>query len=133
VSKALVVDTNVASYIFKNDTRAQAYAGHIQGCFLIASFQTVAELWFWAESRGWSTSKKANLERFIDTFSVYPSGPSLSQRWGRVMAEGQSKGRPLSTADAWIAATALELDLRLVTHNPKDFAIIDHLRLITEA
>jgi predicted nucleic acid-binding protein len=49
------------------------------------------------------------------------------------MAEGQSKGRPLLTADAWIAATALELDLKLVTHNPKDFAVIERLKLITEA
>ena len=47
------------------------------------------------------------------------------------MAEWKRRGRPFVTADAWIAATALELDLALVTHNPADFAALENLRLVT--
>lgn len=41
--------------------------------------------------------------------------------------------QPISTADAWIAATALSYDLKLVTHNPKDFRGIPGLRILTAA
>ena len=36
-------------------------------------------------------------------------------------------------ADAWIAATALHLDVPLVTHNKNDFLGVDGLTLITES
>jgi predicted nucleic acid-binding protein len=40
---------------------------------------------------------------------------------------------PFGVADAWIAATALEYGLELVTHNAADFQAIAGLRVITEA
>ena len=39
----------------------------------------------------------------------------------------------MAVADCWIAATALEHGLELVTHNPRDFAGIPGLIIITEA
>jgi hypothetical protein len=39
----------------------------------------------------------------------------------------------MGVADAWIAATALEFRLELVTHNPADFQGIPGLIVITEA
>jgi predicted nucleic acid-binding protein len=45
-----------------------------------------------------------------------------SNRWGRVMARGQAAGRPVSPMDAFIAATAEQHDLALVTRNGPDFA-----------
>ena len=131
MNEAVVVDTNIVSYIFKQDTRAKAYAHHLAGRFLVISFQTVAELWFWAESRDWGEAQRTRLQRSLQHYSVCPSGASLSLRWGRVMAEGQTLGRPLLAGDAWIAATALELDLPLVTHNPRDFNVLKQIHLLT--
>ena len=37
-----------------------------------------------------------------------------------------------SVPDAWGTATALAYDLPLVTHNAKDFAGIDSLKIITK-
>ncbi len=39
-----VVDTDVVSFLFKRDTRAQAYKRHLVGRRLVVSFMTVAEL-----------------------------------------------------------------------------------------
>lgn len=131
MAEAVVVDTNVVSYVFKRDTRAECYATHLAGRFLMVSFQTVAELWYWAEARNWGAQPRRRLERLLQQFSVCPSSSQLSRRWGKVMAEGQNQGRPLLAGDAWIAATALELDLALITHNPGDFKALKQLRIVT--
>ena len=49
------------------------------------------------------------------------------------MASAKAKGKPILSADAWVAAVALELDIPLVTHNPRDFAGVEGLDIITEA
>jgi predicted nucleic acid-binding protein len=49
--------------------------------------------------------------------------------WGRVMARGRADGRPISAMDAFIAATAEQHDLTLVTRNVSDFNALG-LRLV---
>jgi len=44
-----------------------------------------------------------------------------ANRWGRVMARGQSVGRTPSAMDAFIAAVVLRHDMTLVTRNVSDF------------
>jgi predicted nucleic acid-binding protein len=39
----------------------------------------------------------------------------------------------MSSADAWIAATALVLSAPLVTNNAKDYRHLDRLRLVSTA
>jgi toxin FitB len=48
--------------------------------------------------------------------------PSIADRWGVLEGQCQLRGAPLNTADGMIAATALELDLTVVTRNIRDFA-----------
>jgi tRNA(fMet)-specific endonuclease VapC len=48
-------------------------------------------------------------------------------------AEARKSGHTIETADAWIAATALLHDIPLVTHNSKDYAGVDGLKIITQA
>ncbi len=43
---------------------------------------------------------------------------AIADRWGRLLA---NENRPLPAVDSLIAATALHLDLALVTRNTKDF------------
>lgn len=52
---------------------------------------------------------------------VLPVDAGTADGWGRIMARGQAKGRPLGTMDGFIAATAEQHDLTLVTRNVSDF------------
>jgi len=41
--------------------------------------------------------------------------------------------RPISSVDAWIAATALVLSAPLVTNNPKDYRHLNKLQIVSAA
>ena len=53
---------------------------------------------------------------------ILPVSQPIAERWGLLAAESQRRGRTLKMADGFIAATALEHDLTIVTRNVKDFA-----------
>ena len=57
MSDAVVVDTDVVSFLLKDDTRAQAYRPHLQDKLLALSFMTVAELYRWAYARRWGQAR----------------------------------------------------------------------------
>jgi predicted nucleic acid-binding protein len=129
---SLVVDTDVASFVFKHDTRASLYIPHLSGHILTVSFQTLAELELWTLAADWGTRRRQQLTQHLRRYVVaYPSAV-LCRRWAEVMDEGRRRGQPISTADAWIAATSLLLDVPLVTHNGGDFSGISGLSVISE-
>ena len=73
--------------------------------------------------------RREELRRWIDHAlrpwfdgRILPVTEEVAERWGVLAAECQLKGRGLSMADGLIAATALEHDLTVVTHNVRDFA-----------
>ena len=58
---------------------------------------------------------------------MLPYDDAMSWEWARIMSR---KGQPISSADAWISATAVRHDLPLVTHNPRHFQI-EGLEVVT--
>jgi tRNA(fMet)-specific endonuclease VapC len=130
---ALVVDTDVASFLFKKDTRASLYVPHLSGHMLTISFQTLAEMELWASSAGWGARRKQLLARYLRRFIVEESSAALCRRWAEVVDDGRRRGRPVATADAWVAATALLLGMPLVTHNRAHFSTVQGLTVISES
>jgi predicted nucleic acid-binding protein len=129
---ALVVDTDVASFVFKHDTRAELYVPHLVGHMLTISFQTLAELELWALAAGWGTRRRQQLAQYLRRYLVEDSSPALCRRWAEVTDGGRRHGHPIAAADAWIAATALLLGLPLVTHNGAHYAHVAGLTVISE-
>ena len=127
----LLVDTDVVSFIFKQDSRAAEYAPLLKGNRLALSFMTVAELFQWAAVRNWGTARIERLEQSLTNYLIIPVDIELCRRWGNLRAQLQAIGKPISPQDAWIAATALRHNLPLVTHNTKDFAEIPGLEIHT--
>jgi predicted nucleic acid-binding protein len=52
---------------------------------------------------------------------VLPVDVTVADSWGRLTASREASGRPISVADAFIAATAAVHGLTLVTRNVADF------------
>jgi tRNA(fMet)-specific endonuclease VapC len=130
--ETVLVDTNVVSYIHNNHSLAQVYKPHLLGVQTFISFQTVAEMRYGATIKGWGAQRLQELELVLSAYAVIHSDDALISRWGAVRANAKKSGRHIDFADAWIAATALELDIPLVTHNVRDFRFVDGLVIITE-
>lgn len=131
-TERLVVDTDVASYVFKwHPQFAPQYVEIIRGHDLVLSFMTLAEMRQGALDAKWGSHKRDLLEAYLADFSVLHSDSVLCSAWAKVRNESGRKGRQMSSADAWIAATALVLAAPLVTNNPKDYRHLDELQLVS--
>jgi tRNA(fMet)-specific endonuclease VapC len=127
----IVVDTDVASYVFNWHSLAQRYSDALRGSELILSFMSVAELRMGAISAGWGNRRRLLLERFMQGFELVYADNNLCTVWASIRADARAAGRALSPQDAWIAATALALDAPLATNNRRDFEYVQKLRLLS--
>ena len=128
---AVVVDTDVLSYVFKGHSSAPDYAALLDGSSLLMSFMTYAELHQWAYVNGWGMRRIQRLEDFISEIVVVESNPEIDRSWARVCVECKEAGRPISPQDAWNAAVALYLAIPLVTNNASDYLGLQDLEVIT--
>ncbi len=127
----VVVDTDVLSYVFRGDTRANRYREHLNGRRLVVSFMTVAELDRWALERDWGERRRTAMAQFLRHFVIHPFDRALCRTWAQVAVEARRNGRPISCADAWQAATAVMHGIPLVTNNAADFVGVTSLTVIT--
>lgn len=129
---AVVVDTDVVSFLYKGDTRATLYRPHLDGQLPIISFMTLAELEQWTLVRDWGPRRRQDLLNYLRRYSIEQSSAVLCRRWAEASDSARRAGRPILSGDAWIAATALTYGIPLVTNNPNDFAGVAGLTVISE-
>ncbi|HET8629036.1 MAG TPA: PIN domain-containing protein [Thermomicrobiales bacterium] len=127
-----VVDTDVLSYLFRRDTRAERFRPYLTGRIPTVSIMTLAELQRWALHRNWGQARREQLAAFLEPFAITMADYALCLGWAEVMDGARRRGRPIQTADAWIAATALALGVPLMTNNRDDFAGVPNLTFLPE-
>jgi predicted nucleic acid-binding protein len=74
------------------------------------------------------SKRRSGLQQWLDETlrpwfegRVLPISESIAEQWGVLAGQCQLRGRPLGLADGFIAATALDHDLTIITRNVKDF------------
>jgi toxin FitB len=132
VVEYLAVDTDVASHLQRGDLRDDLRV-LAAGKIVCITFVTVGEFYKGAYSRGWSSRRIAELERWIHDVIVLPYDAEVSRHWGRLSAERQRVGQVISANDAWIAACCLGHAVPLMTLNRRHFLGIDGLVLVPQA
>ena len=125
----IVMDSNVASYIFRDSPEATFYQEQIEGQRVVISFQTLEELWYGAYNRDWGERRRAELASFLQQYEVIFPNAQLADICARLRAERRQSGREIKIADGWVAATALYLGCPLASHDG-DFDGIPDLQLI---
>jgi tRNA(fMet)-specific endonuclease VapC len=128
---SVIVDTDVLSYLFKGDSRGESYRPHLDGKLGVLSFMTIAELDFWASTRNWGSTRRAELTAFLEPYTVIHSDLRLCEMWAEVRSQVMRDGHHIDTADCWIAATARLYDIPLLTHNRSHFAHVSDLKTLS--
>ena len=125
---SFLLDTDTCSACLRDVTgvtnRLVQYAGR-----LYISALTLGELFTWVKRRHVSVKRLESLRELIDGVTVLSVDTHIAERLGTIRAVLLDVPRPTPTIDLFIAATALEYDLTLVTHNLRDFEHIPDLRL----
>jgi tRNA(fMet)-specific endonuclease VapC len=128
---AVVLDTDVISFLFKKDTRSRWYKQHLHGHEPVISFMTVAELDHWAITRRWGLKRRSELDLFLTGYHVHFADRLVCRLWAEITGRADRRGQPIQVADAWIGATALALGASLLTNNSSDFACGDGLTVLS--
>jgi tRNA(fMet)-specific endonuclease VapC len=116
----ILLDTSVASLLHpkkRNHILRAKYQPHMQGQILALSFQSVAELWSWAEENNWGSTQRDGLTIFLQRFLVISYDTDLAKAWAVISTHCKRVGRRLESGDAWIAATAVRYRIPLLTHD----------------
>ena len=129
----VVVDTNVLSELTKprpNEAVCDRLLAAVEGS-LLASEMTRYELRFGALLHANPAALWARIQALVLPIPDWlPVTARIADRAAAVAAELRGKGRTTDLIDPFIAATALELDCPVVTHNVRHFEPIDGLTVI---
>jgi tRNA(fMet)-specific endonuclease VapC len=118
-----LLDTNIVAYAL-ND------AGMVRGRVneaartgrVVTSIIVVAELMYGVERSGRPDANRRRVERELAPLEIVPLTLGAASHFGRLKAELRARGVAKSDLDLLIAASALDLQATLVTH---DQALLD--------
>jgi predicted nucleic acid-binding protein len=133
----VVVDTDVFIWINRGRREAMRYVPLVAGKRIVLSFATVAELWRGAYTQGYNDASRRRLDADISAVIVVPPTNALTHAWARLTTEARAAGHPLGqkaqSHDAWVAATARNLNVPLLTDNRAHFENIAGVALLDSA
>jgi predicted nucleic acid-binding protein len=100
----------------------ERYAGTTFGVSAVAA----AEL-----SEGYEDAGRRASLQFLTHFEFLPVDDETGWIWSRLSRQARSEGRSLGDNDLWIAATAARHVRPLLTRNPRDFAGLPGVVVVT--
>lgn len=125
---SFLIDTNICSAYLKGDRNVWGKFLQYSGGSAI-SVITAGELWTWVQRGKASARSQKTVMDFIDSMDIIDVDLSIALEYGKLRGSLLDAGTPMPDIDALLAATALHLNLTLVTHNTADFLSVPNLRL----
>ncbi len=129
--KAFLVDTNAVSILFsrKHSLRDSCIKA-VAGSQLAISFMTRAELLLWPAANNWVDLRRSVLAEHLELYTTLHPDERTCAIWVAIVDKCRRAGLSIQTADAWIASTAIQWSLPLVTTDFRDYAAIDNLEIV---
>ncbi len=128
----LLLDTNVCIYLIREHPRSilERFNEHAVGDIGI-SVITLAELEYGVSKSSKPPRNKDALDQFAAPLDVVAFDRSATAVYGKLRTTLERKGQSIGAMDLLIAAHALALNVRLVTHNVREFGRVPGLRVET--
>jgi tRNA(fMet)-specific endonuclease VapC len=126
----LMLDTNICIYLIKEHPASvlDRFGSHPVGDIGV-SVITLAELEYGITKSSRPARNRAALEQFISPLEVASFDRRATAAYGRLRTILERKGQPIGSMDLLIAAHAISLNVRLITHNVKEFGRVPGLRI----
>jgi tRNA(fMet)-specific endonuclease VapC len=102
----------------------------VAGNQLAISFMTRAELLLWPAANNRGDQRRLLLAAHLDLYTTLYADERTCTIRATVMDTYQRAGLSIQTADAWIASTALQWSLPLVTTDFRDYAAVNDLEIV---
>jgi len=129
--KALLLDTNVVSILFKtNHSLRESCLQAVAGRQLMISFTTRAELMLWPAANKWGDPRRTALAQHIDLYTTLYPDERTCAIWAEIVGQCRRAWRPIQTADAWIASAARQWGVPLATTDFRDYAAVEDLDIV---
>ena len=125
-----LLDTNICIYIINEKPgkvlrKFEQYPVHEFGISSI----THAELQYGVAKSKQKNRNQVALDEFLLPLTIFPfHGKRLVERYGKIRAFMESKGKTIGPLDTLIAAHALSLDLTIISNNIREFSRIPNLK-----
>ncbi len=126
----LMLDTNVCIYLIKERPASvlERFASHPVGDIGV-SVITVAELEYGVSKSNRPARNREALDQFISPLEVASFDRPATTAFGKLRTALEKKGQQIGSMDLLIAAHALSLSVRLITHNIREFGRVPGLRI----
>jgi predicted nucleic acid-binding protein len=112
------------------DTIQQQH-GHTETAISVVTIAELTHGIYRARSPEQKDARKVFVEDVLASLTTYPLTVPISQLMGRIGGEQAAAGVTIAFPDLAIGATALFLNLPVLTHNTKHFRLIPNLVLLT--
>lgn len=125
-----MLDTNICIDLIRDRPASllERVASHAVGDIGI-SVVTLAELEYGVSKSSRPAKNREALEQFASPLEVAPFERQTTAVYGRLRSALEKKGQSIGSLDLLIAAHAVSLDVRLITHNVREFARVQGLRI----
>jgi tRNA(fMet)-specific endonuclease VapC len=124
-----MLDTNICIDVIKERPRSvlDRFRDHAVGDIGI-SVVTLAELEYGVSASSRPAKNRQALDQFVSALEIAAFERQATAEYGRLRAALEKKGQTIGSMDLLIAAHAVSLDVRLVTHNLREFGRVPGLK-----
>jgi len=126
---AYLIDTDIIIFSLKGDSRVQSWMVKNQNVPKSISVITFGELIYGARKSMHPEKNIATTNRIAELFPIIDINKGIITVFGEIKARLEQKGTRIEYMDLLIAATAIYMDLSLVTNNKNHFSRINDLTI----
>lgn len=126
---SFLVDTDICSAHLRENHRVSGRFQQHSGSIYV-SVITVGELLSWAFRLSTPAKYRIAVEELLSDLIVLNLDGEIARRFAIIRSVLLDQSKPAPPTDLFIAATALEHGLALVTHNTRHFGSVPGIRLV---
>ncbi len=121
-----LLDTNIVIALFANDSALVNEIAKAHDISIPAI--VIGELFYGANKSGRPQENTRRIDKFVSDNVILKCDAETARLYGEIKSNLQKKGHPIPENDIWIAATAFQYNLTLISRD-KHFKAIRSLKL----